>query len=279
MSGAYKWCTEDNLMLIECWTRDGYTQQMLADRIGITRVTLMDWRKQCPEIEEAMARGKEVVDYKVENALLKSALGYTTEDVKTIISGQPDKDGNRNIRIEKTTKEVAPNTTAIAIWLNNRKPEQWKRNRDNVLEMKDEDSRITVNIVRHSAEDAATTAKPNDDEESWDVEEQEIITDNKEYFDGSKQDKNIKQPTVQPTSKAKESTNKESSILSNTTNQHSVNKQPKTNTPKTNKNSKSTKQDSQQGNKRSGSSNTSFKGSIIKTSTEEEEWLEEAGDY
>ena len=37
-------------------------------------------------------------------------------------------------------------------WLNNRKPEQWKRNRD-MLQTKDEDSKITVNIIRHGKED------------------------------------------------------------------------------------------------------------------------------
>ena len=43
-------------------------------------------------------------------------------------------------------------------WLNNRKPEQWKRNRD-ILQTKDEDNKITVNIIRHG----------NNDDEDWDV--------------------------------------------------------------------------------------------------------------
>ena len=45
-------------------------------------------------------------------------------------------------------------------WLNNRKPDQWKRNRDNVYQTKDEDSKITVNIIRHGKDD---------EDEKWDA--------------------------------------------------------------------------------------------------------------
>ena len=151
-----KWLTEDGLLLLQCWARD-FSLGDIANKIGISSKTLIDWRKKYPEIDKAISEGKEVVDYKVENALLKVALGFTTTETKTII-GPPDKNGNRRIRVEKTEKEIAPNPTAIMCWLNNRKPEQWKRNRD-VLQTKDEDNKITVNIIRHG----------NNDDEEWDV--------------------------------------------------------------------------------------------------------------
>ena len=152
-----KWLTEDGLLLLQCWARD-FSLGDIANKIGISSKTLIDWRKKYPEIDKAISEGKEVVDYKVENALLKVALGYTTTETKTIIS-PPDKNGNRRIRVEKTEKEIAPNPTAIMCWLNNRKPEQWKRNRD-ILQTKDEDNKITVNIIRHGS---------NNDDEVWDV--------------------------------------------------------------------------------------------------------------
>ena len=151
-----KWLTEDGLLLLQCWARD-FSLGDIANKIGISSKTLIDWRKKYPEIDKAISEGKEVVDYKVENALLKVALGFTTTETKTII-GPPDKDGNRRIKVEKTEKEIAPNPTAIMCWLNNRKPEQWKRNRD-VLQTKDEDNKITVNIIRHG----------NNDDEEWNV--------------------------------------------------------------------------------------------------------------
>ena len=153
-----KWLTEPKLMLLKCWARD-FSLTDIAEKMGITIQTLKKWRNKYPEIEEAISEGKEEVDYKVENALLKRALGYTTTDVKTIIS-PPDKNGNRSIRVEKTEKEILPDTVAIMAWLNNRKPDQWKRNRDNIYQTKDDDSKITVNIIRHG--------KDNDNED-WNV--------------------------------------------------------------------------------------------------------------
>ena len=79
---ATEWLEEDNLMLLECWARDGYTFQDIANRIGISISTLRAWRVQYPEIDSALKKGREIIDYKVENALLKSALGYHTKEVK-----------------------------------------------------------------------------------------------------------------------------------------------------------------------------------------------------
>lgn len=153
-----EWLKPEGLELLSCWARD-YTLSDICKKIGISTTTFLVWRQKYPEIEEAVRNGKEIVDYRVENALLKVALGYTTTDVKTIIS-PPDKDGNRKIRVEKTEREVAPNPTAIMCWLNNRKPENWKRNRD-LLHTEDKDNKIVVNIIRRGADDS------DEKDESW----------------------------------------------------------------------------------------------------------------
>lgn len=144
-----EWTTEERILLLKSWAREGYTNKMFAERMGISTKTLYEWCNRSEEIKEAIRQGKELVDYKVENALLKAALGYEVTETKTYISGQ-DKEGNRTVKIEKTTKQIPPNVTAIAMWLNNRKPEMWRRNRDNVLELKDDEKHITVNIVKSS---------------------------------------------------------------------------------------------------------------------------------
>ena len=41
----------------------------------------------------------------------------------------------------------------LLVWLNNRKHDQWKRNRDKVLELDEEDSNINITIVRGPKED------------------------------------------------------------------------------------------------------------------------------
>lgn len=168
-----RWLEKDNLFLLKCWCRDGLRDIDISERIGINVKTLYEWKNKYPAIKDAMSRGKEIIDYEVENALLKSALGYTTTETKTIINGKPDKDGNRTVRVEKVEKEYPPNVTAIAMWLNNRKPDDWKRNRDNIVSLKDEDSNITVNIIKHS------TKEDNDGSDEWSVSTESIKSNKK----------------------------------------------------------------------------------------------------
>lgn len=143
-----EWLDDDNLMLIEAWARDGYTKQDIADRIGVHISTLRDWEKHYPEIKEALRKGKEIIDYKVENALLKRALGYTVKEIKVVFGKQVKGGQTFQITKEVTEKEVAPDVTACAMWLNNRKPDKWKRNRDKIVEVEEEDNNLQITIVR-----------------------------------------------------------------------------------------------------------------------------------
>lgn len=145
---AEDWLQEDNLMLLECWSRDGYTLTDIATRIGITFERLRQWRKRYPEIDKALKQGREIIDYKVENALLKSALGYPTREVKvtTVI-----RRGQVVETIKETTdKEQSPNVSAIQCWLFNRLPDKWKKNRDNIIDLDDKDTSIQVTVLRAS---------------------------------------------------------------------------------------------------------------------------------
>lgn len=166
---AADWLEEDNLMLLECWARDGYTFQDIANRIGISINTLRAWRAQYPEIDSALKKGREIIDYKVENALLKSALGYKTKEVKvttTIRFGKTIE----TIK-EVTDKEQAPNVSAIQCWLYNRLPNKWKKNRDQLIELDDEDTKIQVTVTRASASQSAIT-------------QQDETVEDKEWQDG-----------------------------------------------------------------------------------------------
>ena len=74
--GKYEdWLTGDGLTLLEGWARDGLTDEQIASNCGISPSTLYRWKDDHQEIREALKRGKEVVDYQVENALLNKALG------------------------------------------------------------------------------------------------------------------------------------------------------------------------------------------------------------
>ena len=111
-----EWLEKDKLILLEGWARDGLTDEQIAKNIGINRTTLYDWKKKEINIADALKKGKEVIDFEVENALLKRALGYEYEE-ETYENG---------ILTKKVKKQVPPDTTAQIFWLKNRKPNNWK---------------------------------------------------------------------------------------------------------------------------------------------------------
>lgn len=120
----HEWITEEGLLKIEGWARDGLTDEQIAHNIGIVPSTLYEWKKKHSEISEALKKGKEVIDRQVENALLKRALGYEYEEVRQIV--EKDEMGKDRKRIEKTVKQVIPDTRAQIFWLKNRKPAEWR---------------------------------------------------------------------------------------------------------------------------------------------------------
>lgn len=173
---AEYWLSEDCLLLLECWARDGYTYQDIANRIGVSERALSYWRKTYPEIDNALARGREVVDYMVENALLKSALGYKTKEVKvtTVVQmGQVVE----TIK-EETEKEQAPNVSAIQCWLYNRKSKTWKNmnSRSNMIEdLVDEDTSIKIEVTRagskNNEQDHSNSTTNDELEDTWTLSE------------------------------------------------------------------------------------------------------------
>lgn len=121
MSKKYEdWITEEGLIKIEGWARDGLINEQIATNMGISRSTLNAWCDKYPDISNALKRGKEVVDRQVENALLKRALGYEYEEVSE------EYDENGMLAKKKVTKkQVVPDTTAQIFWLKNRKRAEW----------------------------------------------------------------------------------------------------------------------------------------------------------
>ena len=83
MAKFQRWTEEQGLTLLEGWARDGLTDEQIAHNMGVHPSTLYDWKKRFPELSKALKKGKEVVDYQVENALLKRALGYEYTEVMT----------------------------------------------------------------------------------------------------------------------------------------------------------------------------------------------------
>jgi len=116
-----KWdSVKDKLVLVEAWARDGCTDDVIAQKLGISKDTFYKYKIAHTDFSDSLKRGKEIVDIEVENALLKRAKGF--EYTETKIEESP-KDGRK---VTITKKFIPPDTTAQIFWLKNRKPEQWR---------------------------------------------------------------------------------------------------------------------------------------------------------
>lgn len=119
----HEWLEEDGLVKLQGYARDGLVDEQIAYNMGIATSTLYEYKKRFPEIAEALKEGKEVVDRKVENALLKRATGYEYEEIETWYE---DTANGQKRKVKKVKKEMPPDTTAAIFWLKNRKPEEWR---------------------------------------------------------------------------------------------------------------------------------------------------------
>ncbi|MBQ9428606.1 MAG: hypothetical protein IJU41_03570 [Clostridia bacterium] len=130
-----QWITDDGLLRITAWARNGLTNAQIAHNMGIALTTLSVWRTRFPMIEDALQRGKEVVDIEVENALHQRAVGYTVQIRKAFKVRRAEFDPETGKKIsEKESIEygvedvhVPADTTAQIFWLCNRCPDKWRR--------------------------------------------------------------------------------------------------------------------------------------------------------
>ena len=117
-NGKYKyWISKEGLLLLEGWSRDGLTDGQIASNMNISRSTLNEWKKK---YSDTLKKGKEIVDYEVENALLQSAL--------------------------------KGNVTAQIFWLKNRKPNEWREKRE--VEINNEQQSSAMNQLIQSLNQA-----------------------------------------------------------------------------------------------------------------------------
>jgi hypothetical protein len=131
--GKYEyWLTQEGLLELEGWARDGLTDEQIAYNMGINKATLYRWKEKYCDICDSLKRGKEVVDRQVENSLFERALGGTHEVRKTFKVKEKYYDDHGKLcekeKLVQATDEVyiPGDTTAQIFWLKNRKPQKWR---------------------------------------------------------------------------------------------------------------------------------------------------------
>jgi len=123
-SGADDWITEDGLVLIEGWARDGLTDKDIATKmIGCGERTFTTWKKKHGAIVAALKKGRAPVAEKVEKSLydLCQVQKYT-ETIEEVY----EEGGKKKRHVRKITRETPPNPTAIIFALKNLKAHKWR---------------------------------------------------------------------------------------------------------------------------------------------------------
>lgn len=124
--GKYeRWLTDSGLALVAGWARNGLTAEQIAGNMGIRRQTLYAWMAKFPQLAEVVRENREAADIQVENALFKSAVGYTVEEVTRERVWDSETKSYKMLPTKIHVKYIAPSQTAQIWWLKNRKPAQW----------------------------------------------------------------------------------------------------------------------------------------------------------
>ncbi len=107
---------KDKLGLVEGWKRDGLTDEQIAKNLGVSKHSLIKWKKEKPDFLDAIKKGKEVSDYELENALHKRATGYYYKEETVTNKGD----------VVQVEKYEHANPTSLIFALKNRLPKKYR---------------------------------------------------------------------------------------------------------------------------------------------------------
>ncbi|HDJ2889981.1 TPA: helix-turn-helix domain-containing protein [Staphylococcus aureus] len=129
----------NKLGLVEGWKRDGLTDEQIARNLGVSKHTLIKWKKNIPDFLDAIKKGKEVSDYELENALHKRAVGYYYEEETVTNKGE----------VVKIKKYEHANPTSLIFALKNRLPHKYRDKVEQEITQKN----IEINIGEYNDDD------------------------------------------------------------------------------------------------------------------------------
>lgn len=119
-----EWLTDDGLLILKGWARDGLSNKDIAHNLGVSESTFREWRTNHSAISAAIKTGREPIAVKIEDAFYSRCDWREVEEIKEEIF----RDSNgRETRKKTITKRTIPPDTAVLIFaLKNLRPDKWQ---------------------------------------------------------------------------------------------------------------------------------------------------------
>lgn len=112
-------------IVVEALARLGWTEDRMAEKIGVALSTLALWKTNYKEFSDALKNGKEEPDDLVEKSLFERATGYTYDSEKIVVLSMGQGLGSETERVP-IKEHCPPDVTAQIFWLKNRRPDRWR---------------------------------------------------------------------------------------------------------------------------------------------------------
>ena len=161
------WETEDSLLLLRSWKRDGLTDKQISAKIGISTVTMCAWKSKSPLILNALKKAREDFHKELEDSMYKRALGFYVDEWTE--EYRYDEHGNEILTFKKKNRKYIPPSETMQIflskhdirgkWLDEKtdadKKEQQARIEKLQKEARDDDKASEIKIVIEGGEEYA----------------------------------------------------------------------------------------------------------------------------
>lgn len=109
---------------IEKWLANGQFEKTICKNLGVAVGTWERYKNEHRELREAIKKGNVSIVAKVEDALIRRAIGYNYTETKTIV--KEGKDGQQYTHVETHEKHALPDVGAACFILKNKAPQDWK---------------------------------------------------------------------------------------------------------------------------------------------------------
>jgi len=120
------WITEDGLLLLKGWARDGLTDEEIAKKMGINVATLYRWKDKYCNICEALKNGREPVDVILEDTAFERATQWkTVKEITKELKFDRESGETKLMVTKEVEKRVPPDSTLLIFLMKNRMKDKY----------------------------------------------------------------------------------------------------------------------------------------------------------